>query len=225
MDYDVESLTNRYYLLTSCKVTMNVYKSSLYTIHGYAVTISVIRLTWHVPHGEQELLTLPEHLISSPIFGGVHVERSIVFCVVLCVFVLLSFFFCLSFHLQLLSVLPFTACVCPSSIYGFCLSFFHLRLVSVLLPFTACVCPSIYGFCLSFFHLQLLSTHLVSSNFSVKVWSLLNRLKRICHIFVHVTSQGLDIWLKLITTSNSYESFCWNIQNILYQIPIMVTCK
>jgi hypothetical protein len=132
--------------------------------------------------------------------------------------------FCLSFHLQLLSVLPFTAFVCPS-IYGLCLSF-HLRLVSVLLPFTACVCPSsIYGFCLSFFHLQLLSTHLVSSNFSVKVWSLLNRLKRICHIFVHVTSQGLDIWLKPITTSNSYESFCWNIQNIHYQIPIMETCK
>ena len=165
MDYDVESLTNRYYLLTSCKVTMNVYKSSLYTIHGYAVTISVIRLTWHVPHGEQELLTLPEHLISSPIFGGVHVERSIVFCVVLCVFVLLSFFFCLSFHLQLLSVLPFTACVCPSSIYGLCLSFFHLRLVSVL-PFTACVCPSsIYGFCLSFFHLRLVSVLLPFTDF------------------------------------------------------------
>jgi hypothetical protein len=35
-----------------------------------------------------------------------------------------------------LSVLPFTAFVCPS-IYSFCLSF-HLRLLSVL-PFTACV--------------------------------------------------------------------------------------
>jgi hypothetical protein len=49
------------------------------------------------------------------------------------------------------SVLPFMAFVCPSSIYGLCLSIFHLRLVTVL-PFTAFVCPSsIYGLCLSFF--------------------------------------------------------------------------
>jgi hypothetical protein len=57
---------------------------------------------------------------------------------------------CLSFNLRLVSVLPFTACVCPS-IYSLCLSF-HLRLVSVLFPFTAFVCPSsIYGLCPSFF--------------------------------------------------------------------------
>jgi hypothetical protein len=32
-----------------------------------------------VPLVEQELLTLPEHLRSSPVFSGVHVTRSLVF--------------------------------------------------------------------------------------------------------------------------------------------------
>jgi hypothetical protein len=43
---------------------------------------------------EQELLTITEYL-SSPFFSGVHVTRSIVFCVMFCrsSFVLLSFFF------------------------------------------------------------------------------------------------------------------------------------
>jgi hypothetical protein len=42
---------------------------------------------------EQKLPTLPEHLSSSSVFNGVHVARSLVFCVVLCrsLFVLLSF--------------------------------------------------------------------------------------------------------------------------------------
>jgi len=51
----------------------------------------------------KELLTLTEHLCSSPDFSGVRVTRSLVFCVVFyrSLFVLLSFFFwplcCLSF--------------------------------------------------------------------------------------------------------------------------------
>jgi hypothetical protein len=49
------------------------------------------------------LPTLPEYLSSPTVFNGVHVARSLVFCVVFCkmLFVLLSFFFwplyCLSF--------------------------------------------------------------------------------------------------------------------------------
>jgi len=56
---------------------------------------------------EQALLTLPEHLNSSPVFSGVRVARALVFCVVFCrsLFILLSFFFwslyCLSFDLRL----------------------------------------------------------------------------------------------------------------------------
>ena len=33
---------------------------------------------------EQELLTIPEHLRSPPVFSGIHVARSLVFCVMFC---------------------------------------------------------------------------------------------------------------------------------------------
>jgi len=46
-----------------------------------------------VPHVEQDLLTLPEHLRSPLVFGGVRVVYSLVFYVVSCVLL----FFCLSF--------------------------------------------------------------------------------------------------------------------------------
>jgi hypothetical protein len=57
---------------------------------------------------KQELLSLPEHLSSIPVFSDVRVTRSFVFWIVFCrlLFVLLSFFFwplcCLSFDLQIL---------------------------------------------------------------------------------------------------------------------------
>ena len=57
---------------------------------------------------ELELLTLPEHLSSHPVFSGGCIARSLVFRVVFCrsLFVLLSFFFwslcCLSFELGML---------------------------------------------------------------------------------------------------------------------------
>ena len=33
---------------------------------------------------EQELLTIPEHLRSPPVFSGIRVARSLVFCVMFC---------------------------------------------------------------------------------------------------------------------------------------------
>ena len=42
----------------------------------------VPRLTWRVSLVEQELLTLPEHLSSPPVFSGVHVTRSLVLYVI-----------------------------------------------------------------------------------------------------------------------------------------------
>ena len=44
---------------------------------------------------EQELSTRPVRLSSPPLFSGIHVTRSLVFCVMFCgsLFVLLSFFF------------------------------------------------------------------------------------------------------------------------------------
>ena len=56
---------------------------------------------------EEDLLTLSEHISSSPVFSGVCVDRSLVFCVVFCrsLFVFLSFFLLVIG----LSVLRFTA--------------------------------------------------------------------------------------------------------------------
>jgi hypothetical protein len=34
---------------------------------------------------EQELLIFPQHMSSSPVFSGVHVSRSLVFCVMFCI--------------------------------------------------------------------------------------------------------------------------------------------
>jgi hypothetical protein len=49
--------------------------------------------TWRVSLVKQELLTLAEHMSSSPVVGGVRVVRSLVFCVVFCrlLFVLVRF--------------------------------------------------------------------------------------------------------------------------------------
>jgi hypothetical protein len=48
-----------------------------------------------MPHMERELLVLPEHLSSPPVFSGVRVARSLIFYVMFCrsLFVLFSFFF------------------------------------------------------------------------------------------------------------------------------------
>ena len=74
----------------------------------------VTRLTWRVPL-EQELLTLPEHLGSPPVFSGVHATRSVVFLCMLCrsLFVFYPYYFghCV---------------VCPSLIYGFWLPLWYL---------------------------------------------------------------------------------------------------
>jgi len=76
----------------------------------------VTRLTRRVSLVEQELLTCTEHLISPPIFSGVHVTRSLV---------LLVCFVdrCLSF-----CNFSFGHCVvCSSSIYGFWLHLWYLQ--------------------------------------------------------------------------------------------------
>jgi hypothetical protein len=49
-----------------------------------------------LPHLEQELLTLPEHLSLPPVFGGVRVARSLVFCLVFCISLFDLFLFTLS---------------------------------------------------------------------------------------------------------------------------------
>ena len=45
---------------------------------------SRLTITGRVPLVEQELLSLPEQMCSSPVFSGVRVAQSLVFCVVFC---------------------------------------------------------------------------------------------------------------------------------------------
>jgi len=80
----------------------------------------IVVLTWRVSLVEQELLTLPEHLRSSPVFSGIRVTRSLVLYVC---FV----YRCLSF-----CTFPFGHCVvCSSSIYGFWLPLWYLQTLLV----------------------------------------------------------------------------------------------
>ena len=65
--------------------------------------IFVTRVTRRVPHVEQEVPSRPEHLSSPPVFNGVQVARSLVFCVMFCT----SLFFLLSFFLWPLYFLSF----------------------------------------------------------------------------------------------------------------------
>ena len=62
--------------------------------HSWLITVFVARSTRRVPLMEQELLALPKHLSSHPVYSGVHVARSLVLCVMFCrsLFVLLYFF-------------------------------------------------------------------------------------------------------------------------------------
>ena len=84
--------------------------------HSRLITGFVARLTRRVPLVEQELLTLPEHMSSPPVFSGIRVTRSLALfvCFVDC-------------------CLPFCTCsfghyvVCSSSIYGFWLPLWYLQ--------------------------------------------------------------------------------------------------
>ena len=88
------------------------------------------RITQRVPKLEQELLTLPEHLISSPCFSGVRVAQSICFfCVVFCwpLFILLCLF-CWPLH-----YLPFID-LCPQNIAQVTMDIFPFTYIFFLNP-------------------------------------------------------------------------------------------
>ena len=75
--------------------------------HNAIITEFVTILTQRVPLVEQELVSLPEHLSSPPVFSGVRITRSLVLCVWF--FLDRCLFFC---------TFSVGHCVC-SSIYGF----------------------------------------------------------------------------------------------------------
>ena len=83
--------------------------------HSRLITGFVTRLLLRVPLVEQELLSLPEHLSSPPVFSGIRVTRSLVLYVC---FVDR----CLSF-----GTFSFGHCVVYSSIYGFRLPLWYIQ--------------------------------------------------------------------------------------------------
>ena len=74
---------------------------------------------------EQELLTLPEHMSSPPVFSVVCVAQSLIFCVVFC----RSLFVCFTLD---------HCIVCPSSHYDFWLRLWYIQTFLILHWFWIC---------------------------------------------------------------------------------------
>jgi len=91
--------------------------------HSRLVTGFVTRLTRRVPLVEQELLTLPDHLSSPPVFSGVCDTRSLVLYVHFVCFVDRCLSFC---------TFSFGHCVvCSTSICGFWLPLWYLPTILI----------------------------------------------------------------------------------------------
>jgi hypothetical protein len=79
--------TSTVYHLFLCKFNNILHAwrcTSMYFPQSCTSTGCVPRVTWRVVLVEQELLTLPVHLMSSRDFSGVRVSRSWDFCILLC---------------------------------------------------------------------------------------------------------------------------------------------
>jgi len=87
--------------------------------HSRLITGFVTGLTRRVPPVGQELLTLPEHLNSPPVFSGVHVTRSLVLFVCFVIIMAFSTFF-LAIAVSVL--LRYKDSDCPFSIFKLFLS-------------------------------------------------------------------------------------------------------
>ena len=89
--------------------------------HSRLITGFVTKLTLRVQLVEQELPTIPEHLNSPPpVYSGVRVTQSLVWCV--------------CFVNRCLCICPFSlghCVVCSSSRYGFWLSLWYLQTILV----------------------------------------------------------------------------------------------
>ena len=112
-----ESFKGRHYDLVDCygisvsQMAMDMFHLCKYFQsfpHSWLVTGFVTRLTPRVPLVEQELLSLPGHRSSTPVFGRVCVAWYLVLCP------------CFVDHCLSFCLFSFGHCVvCPSSIYRF----------------------------------------------------------------------------------------------------------
>ena len=103
-------------IFTQVEITCSIYSSSSHVGQYAASSDTILKGNHQEPVVKQELLTLPEHLNSPPVFSGVRVTRSLVLCVCF-VDRCLSFF-----------TFSFGHCVvCSSSIYSFWLPLWYLQ--------------------------------------------------------------------------------------------------
>ena len=116
MTYAMTYLSSKHVFMSADDdVDMEHTRSSRTFPHSWLITGFVTRLIRRVSLVEQELLTPPEHMSSSPVFSGVRVTRSIVLCI--CFVDHCSFGHCV---------------VCSSSIYGFWLPLWYLQTLIVI---------------------------------------------------------------------------------------------
>ena len=162
------------------------------------------RLTRRVSLVERELITLPEHLSSPPIFRGVRVTQSL--------FVYVCFVDpCLSF-----CTFSFDHCVvCSSSMYGFWMLLWYLQTFLVTRSLVLCVCfvdsclsfctfsfdhcvvcSSMYGFWLLLWYLQ---TFLVTRSLVLYVVFCTSLFVLLSFIFWSLCSLSCDLRLLINT--------------------------
>ena len=118
--------------ITMSQMTTDMFRLS-YWPYSLRITGIVARMIRRVPLVEQNMTTLPEHMISSMGFCGprVHVTQCLVFCVVFCI----SFFVLFPLNVVLSVLLPLSVVLSV------------LRLTTSDSPFERCiVCPPINGF-------------------------------------------------------------------------------
>ena len=99
----------------------------------FPVSTGCCNATYYKTQLEQELLTIPEHPRSSPVFSGVRVTRSLVLCVMYCISLFVPLYF-------------FVWSLC-------CLSFFALRILVTLLVSSNCSSDTLRSFKYTGYHL------------------------------------------------------------------------
>ena len=71
-----------------------------------------------MPQVEQDMLTLPEHLISPLVFGGVRVTQTLVLFVLSCVYAIICLFVFVLFFIQgVVRLFSIYAFACPPGIF------------------------------------------------------------------------------------------------------------
>ena len=112
------SKSTMYVYLIITRICSTCRKTSRSFPHSWLITGFVTRVARRMSLVEQEPLTLQEHLSSPPVFSGVRVTRSLVFCVMF-----FRSLFVLFLSAVMLSVLRFMDSDCPFGIFKLFLNY------------------------------------------------------------------------------------------------------